>query len=390
MKWNLRHLRVFLAVARLSSVSRAAEECNLSQPAVTQAMAKLERMLGQPLFRHQSQGLFATPAGELLAARVRRALDRIDEAAAPISPRLSQTATRAQLEALIALRELENFTLAARQLGLAQPTVHRAVSALESEARRPLFERSAMGLRSSRAARALADAARLAFAELDQAVMELAELEGREAGEIVIGALPLSRSSILARAIIAFRRTRPRISIRIAEGRYDDLLRGLRMGDIDFLLGALRDPLPIGDVVQQALFEDEVILVVGPDHPMLDREDLTLGELAALPWVVARRATPTRQIFDQLFEGRDRPESVVETGSLILMRQLLRESDHIGIVSGLQVASEIDLGLLVPLPFQPPDGQRLIGLTSRVGWIPTAAQQAMIGELEKAVRQRSY
>ncbi|MBR9762865.1 MAG: LysR family transcriptional regulator [Rhodobacteraceae bacterium] len=390
MKWNLRHLRVFLAVTRHSSVSRAAGECNLSQPAVTQAIAKLERGLGQPLFHHQAQGLFATPAGEQLAVRVTRALERIDEAAAPISPRLSQTATRAQLEALIALRERENFTLAARHLGLAQPTVHRAVAALESEARRPLFERSAMGLRSSRAARALADAARLAFAELDQAVMELAELEGREAGEIVIGALPLSRSSILARAIIAFRKTRPRIAIRVAEGRYDHLLAGLRRGDIDFLVGALRDPLPIGDVVQEALFEDEVILVVGPDHPMLDRGDLTLDDLVALPWVVARRATPTRQIFDQLFAGRATPESVVETGSLVLMRQLLRESDHIGIISGLQVASEIDLGLLCPLPMQPQDCSRTIGLTSRLGWIPTAAQKALIAEISSAVRQRSY
>ena len=67
MKWNLRHLRVFLAVTRHSSVSRAAGECNLSQPAVTQAIAKLERGLGQPLFHHQAQGLFATPAGEQLA-----------------------------------------------------------------------------------------------------------------------------------------------------------------------------------------------------------------------------------------------------------------------------------------------------------------------------------
>ena len=390
MKWNLRHLRVFLAITRHCSVSRAAQECNLSQPAATQAIAKLERDLAQPLFRHMSQGLFPTPAGEMLAARVARALRRIDRAAAPISPRLAGAASFAQLEALIALRETENFTLAARRLGLSQPTVHRAVAYLESEARRPLFDRTAQGIRASRPARQLADAARLAFAELEQGEMELAELAGRAAGRIVVGAMPLARSSLLPRAIAVFRAARPDTLIRVDEGPYADLLAGLRRGEIDFLIGALRDPLPIGDVVQQELFEDDLIPVVGPDHPLRDRPDLTLGDLAAQPWVLARQGTPSRRIFDGLFQGHRPPESIVETGSMILMREMLRASDHVGFISRLQAAAEIDLGLMVPLPLELPGTRRPIGLTTRQDWLPTAAQDAFLRELSVSVRQKSY
>lgn len=389
MKWNLRHLRVFLAVCGSCSVSRAAQECNLSQPAATQAIAKLERDLAQPLFRHLSQGLFPTAAGEALAARVARALRRLDAAAAPISARLATTASYAQLEALIALRETGNFTLAARQLGLAQPTVHRAIAYLESEARRPLFDRSAQGIRATRAALQLADAARLAFAELEQGEMELAEMAGRAAGRIVIGAMPLARSSLLPRAIVAFRAGRPDIPIRVDEGPYDDLLAGLRRGEIDFLIGALRDPLPIGDVVQKPLFEDDLIAVVGPDHPLRDRPDLTPRDVAPGPWVLARQGTPSRQIFDALFRG-SRPDSIVETGSMILMRELLRASGHIGFISRLQAAAEIELGLMVPLPLALPGTGRPIGLTTRRDWMPTAAQEALLKELSISIRQKSY
>ncbi len=389
MKWNLRHLRVFLAVVHHASVSRAAEECHLSQPAVTQAIAKLEASFVAPLFQHKAQGLFVTDAGQALARRVRRALERVDQAAAPISPRLAATATASQLQALIAVRELENFTLAAGKLGLSQPTVHRAVTRLEAEADKALFERTAMGIRGTRACRLLAEAAQLAFAELDQAEMDLAEIAGSEVGQIVVGAMPLSRSFMLSQAIIAFRKSRPSVLIRVDEGPYDDLLAGLRRGEIDVLIGALRDPLPIGDVVQEMLFEDDLILVAGPGHPLLAEAQPTLEQTADFPWILARKGTPSRGIFDQLFASRPMPQSIVETGSMILMRQLLQQSYHIGFISRLQAAAEIELGLMVPLRIDLSGTQRPIGITTRLDWIPTTAQKILIDEIKISVNRNA-
>src|ERR1700759_2713896 len=116
MKSNLRHLRVFLAVADGGALMRAAEAFHGSQPAVTQAMAKLEKLAGQPLFTRSPTGIYLTPAGEALAARVRRAFALLDPVLSDLAPRLKLTATTAQLQALIAMRETENFTLAARSM----------------------------------------------------------------------------------------------------------------------------------------------------------------------------------------------------------------------------------------------------------------------------------
>lgn len=384
MKWNLRHLRVFLAVERHSSATKAAEECNLSQPAITQAINKLEKDSGQQFFQHLSHGLFTTPAGKIFSRRVKRALRLIDDGVAPIAPRLTWTATSSQLAALIAVNEKENFTLAAKQLGLAQPTVHRAVSHIESEAGKALFVRTSSGIRSTKACKLLAEAAQLAFAELDQAIMELAEINGSEVGKITIGSLPLARSFILPHAITEFGKLRPKIHIKVDESHYDTLLTGLRQGEIDFLIGALRDPLPIGDIEQKKLFSDELTLIAGPNHPLLSQNKVTLSELSNYPWVIARSGTPTRAYFDRLFEDTTPPENWVETGSLILMRQVLQEGTHIGCISRLQAAAEIKLGLMTPINFDLKHTSRPIGITTRADWLPTKAQQAFIDEMAKA------
>ena len=298
-----------------------------------------------------------------------------------MAPRLRLTATAAQLHALVAMREAENFTLAARRLGIAQPTVHRAIGQLEQEAGRALFERTSHGMLATRAAQALAGAARLAFAEFEQAEADVAEIAGRGVGRLGVGAMPLSRSSILPSAIAAFRRARPTQPILVRDGSYDELLAGLRRGEIDLLIGALREPAPIGDVEQQILFHDDLVVVAGAHHPLVGRAASPPAELARYPWVVARAGTPTRAHFDRLFEGTTAPTSVVESGSVILARELLDNSDHLACMSRVQARVAVARGLMTILPVEVPGSARPIGLTLRSGWLPTRAQDDFLRAL---------
>lgn len=370
---------MFLAVVDTCSVTKAAEICHLSQPAVTQALSKIERTLLTTLFTRTPHGLFVTPPGEILAKRVRRAFRYLDPALTELSPRLRIVATSSQLEALIAVRECQNFSLAAKKLGLAQPTVHRAITQLEQEAARPLFERTSYGIVATRTTQALAQAARLAFLELRQAEADLAETVAEEAGRIVVGAMPLSRSFVLPRAIAEFRKLRPKTPIQVLEGPYADLLAGLRRGEIDFLIGALRDPAPIGDVEQRQLFTDTLVVVAGRAHPLASKEKISVEELAFYPWIVGQTGTPIRRHFDALFDELGvRPASIIESSSLILMRELANRTDHLGCISYLQAQAELSRGLLVALPLDLRHTARPIGVTLRVNWLPTAAQEQFL------------
>ena len=382
---NLRHLRLLLAVAESGSLTHAAGLAHVSQPAVTQAIRKLERETGGPLFDRTRQGFFPTPRGKALSHRVRRAFDLLDPALADLSPRLRLTATSAQLQALVAVHETENFTLAARRLGLAQPTVHRAVSQLEQEAGRSLFERTSFGMVASRPTRALVQAVMLAFRELDQAEADLAELDGGEAGRIVIGALPLSRSVLLPRALARFRQERPRHPVQVMDGRYDELLSGLRRGDIDVIVGALRQPPPIGDIVQERLFDDHLTILAGNHHPLVGQDDVPREVLRASSWVVPREGTPAREQFDAFFAGDGPPDSIIEAGSILLMREILGISDHLGCISSAQAQAELSKGLVSEIAVKADWPGRRIGLTCRASWAPTAAQKLLLDLLREGM-----
>ena len=379
---NLRHLRVFLAVAETGSVTRAADRCFVSQPAVTQAIAKLEAIAGAPLFNRTPQGFFPTGAGKVLERRAGRAIAILDAALGEIAPRLILTATRPQLATLIAASETQNFSLAARRLGIAQPTAHRAVTQLEREAGKVLFQRSAYGVIPTRNCATLAREARLAFVELDQAEAELGDLVGREVGEIVIGAMPLSRAHILPHALGAFRRARPSLAVKVLEGSYDELLGGLRRGEIDLLIGALRYPAPIDDIAQERLFDDTLVILAGEGHPLLHAA-VSPEALRGYPFLVPRRGTPAHRQFEAMFEaaGLAPPPSIIETGSAILMREMVQDGHHLACISRAQAEGEISRGIVRVLDFAVPGAARPIGVTTRSGWQPTPAQALLLEEV---------
>lgn len=91
---TLDQLRTFLAVARHGSVSAAAAELVVTQPAVSAAVAALERQLGVALMAREGRGVRLTPSGEALAGYAAEALGLLEqgtaEAAAAADPGLGR------------------------------------------------------------------------------------------------------------------------------------------------------------------------------------------------------------------------------------------------------------------------------------------------------------
>lgn len=400
---NLRHLRAFHEVAQCRSISKAANQVFLSQPAITQAIAKLEQILDVVLFDRNSDGMLPTKAGQLFAARVGRALELIrlgtadaqragGEKAGRRNGSVAHLLTTTQLRALVAVAKARNFSLAARSIGTSQPALYRAARDLESLMGVELFEKTSQGIDLTRAGQTLSQQVKLAFAELTQGFAEVAALNGVDSGRIVVGSMPLSRHFILPSAITALSAEHPEVTVRVLEGSYAELLHGLRHGEIDFLIGALRDPLPVDDVSQEAVFDSSLAIVARSGHPLLKKKGrLSIDDLAAFPWVISPEGTPTRDHFEALFRGKDRepPKGLVESGSLVLVRGLLLQSDRLTLISSHQVRLEQELGLLSILPYDLPDTSRAIGITTRRDWRPTPSQGRLLELLRGAANHYS-
>ena len=178
------------AAVEHGSVSASARIVNLTQPAVTQGIAKLEAQLGVQLFERGAGGMVATPAALCFRPRVDRALRLIG----------SGRVTAAQIRALVALAQEGSYAAAADRSGVTEPSLHRAVADLSVVMGTRLADRRGRGIMLTAAGVGLARRLRLALAELRQGLEEIAELQGRESGRIVVGAMPLCRPIASARA----------------------------------------------------------------------------------------------------------------------------------------------------------------------------------------------
>src|SRR5688572_6320025 len=77
---EMHQLRYVVAAARAENFSRAAEQCHVSQPSLSQQILKLEEELGERLFDRMQRKVKLTPAGELFLPRAIRILEEVDAA----------------------------------------------------------------------------------------------------------------------------------------------------------------------------------------------------------------------------------------------------------------------------------------------------------------------
>lgn len=373
--FNLRHLQAVAKIAELGTINAAAQAVNLTQPAITQALGRLEAQLGLPLFERRHDGMAPTEAAELLVLRIEAALGHI------ASPHV----TMARLRALLALADTGSYAGASLVTGLSPPSLHRAVNDLALSMRRALVERRGKSVMLTEPGAQLARAFRLARVELETGLSEIDALKGYETRRIAIGAMPLSRARVLPAAVTSFLRRHPQVKLSIAEGSRSELVEPLRNGALDLMVGALRDPLLEADLVQQPLFDDLPAVIGRKGHP-LSGTSPTPADLARYPWTVPAPGAPLRDSWERFFTeaGLPLPQVPIESGSVMMIRQILIDSDFLTMLSPDQLAVELEAGWLERVAALPAGLARTIGVTTRASWRPTRVQREFLAELETA------
>ena len=363
------------AVIERGSVSLAARAVNLTQPAVTQAIAKLEAQLGLPLFERGPTGMTPTEAALRLHPRVEVALRLIG----------SNRVTATQIRAFVALARAGSYPAAAAVTGVTQPSLHRAVGDLSLTLGSRLIDRRGRGLVLTKQGTLLARRLRLALAELRAGLDDIADLRGREGGRIAVGAMPLCRARLLPRAIVSFRASFPHVDISVYEGSHAELVGPLRDGEVDMMIGALRNRSIGMDLEQRPLFDDRLTIIARAGHPLAQGWD---GDaLRRFPWILPPEGAPLRQLWLSMFDalGGAPPPVPIECGSVMTIRQLLIQGDYLTLLSYDQLELELEAGLLVDIGPAPGAVSRTIGLTTRANWRPTRMQQCFITAIDAAV-----
>lgn len=178
--------------------------------------------------------------------------------------------------------DLGSFTKAADELGYTQSAVSQIVRSLESDLGTVLLERRRDGIRlTSDGMQYLPFLRSLSGAEL--ALQEKQkEMDGLENSTILIDTFTSVSRNILPPLMSAFREMYPGIHFVLRQGDYASIRDDLRASRVDlgFISPGSDDPEAFADLQMQKLYDDEMVAVLPPDHPLASSETVSLKDLS--------------------------------------------------------------------------------------------------------------
>lgn len=286
--------------------------------------------------------------------------------------------------ALLALHEKGGIGAAARALGVAQSTLSETLLSLERLLGSPVTVR-----RPGREA-ILTPAARLLLPHartlIDASEAAMASVESSKETAIRLGTVESISSYLLPGPLYAFRRQRPHVDVRVANGVCADLHSRVEQRQLDAALtleGSRRAPRPTETL---ELARIRLQLVVPPDH-MLGGRMLQRAELFNRTFLLADPEGAFSDVLGRwLGGGQTRIASAGSTDGV--KRGVVREG-AIGVLPAYTVSEELESGALVGLAFGDPAPTVALNLTTSAGPLVAPALAELIELIRSDVASRA-
>jgi len=198
-----------------------------------------------------------------------------------------------QLRYFASVADLANFTRAAEQCNVSQPSLSQQIINLEKELGHKLFHRLGRKAVLTEAGVTFLDRTRKILFEIENASRELTD--SPSLGRLInVGAIQTLAPYILSEVIEICHDRYPNLHIVIQEDFRTALVNGVLEGDLDLALVSL----PVKDDIRldvQLLMQEPLLLVVGKKHPLAKKHKVTAADLINETFVMMGTASSLTQ-----------------------------------------------------------------------------------------------
>lgn len=242
-----------------------------------------------------------------------------------------------QLRYFLKVAQRGNFTRAAEDLGVSQPALSRSILKLEDELGQPVFERKTRSVALTEAGVLLQSRAQQVLTILEDAKAQITD-DG-ESGRVRIGAIPTIAPYFLPAMLQKFSEAFPKATLIVHEHTTDALLKSCTQGEIDLAIVAL--PIPVKYLEVEELFEEELLLVLPPQHPLVDKGSIRLSDVEPCPFVLLDEAHCLSDNIVSFCRNRSFQPVVIErTSQLTMVQELVSLSHGVSMIPAM--AREVD------------------------------------------------
>jgi LysR family transcriptional regulator, benzoate and cis,cis-muconate-responsive activator of ben and cat genes len=193
------------------------------------------------------------------------------------------------LRYFVAVCEALNFTKAAAQLRLAQPSLGRQVQDLEDEIGVDLLKRSPRGVTITAEGKLFLEEAREVLKRVDESVEKVWALARGEYGELHVGYAASPTVEILPPALAAFQKAFPRVRVLLHDLSQREVIDGLKDSTLELAVMPDAAALQAEGLEFEALRNYPLGVVLSPTHRFARLKSITLEKIAAEPLIGFRR-----------------------------------------------------------------------------------------------------
>ena len=201
--------------------------------------------------------------------------------------------------ALLCAIDKGSITSAAEAMGYTISGISRMMASLENEIGFPLLRRGREGVTPTRECLRLLPAMRELVAQAEQCRQTAGELRGLVSGTIAIATFSSVAAHWLPNMICRFQKDFPNIDFEVLMGDYPEIEQWILQGRADY--GFLHLPVR-ADLETVCLEEDELMVVLPPEHPLAQLAQVPGEELREEPFILLDKAGNRDRDIMQVFE----------------------------------------------------------------------------------------
>ncbi|GAA1374278.1 selenium metabolism-associated LysR family transcriptional regulator [Peribacillus frigoritolerans] len=205
------------------------------------------------------------------------------------------------LKVFVTVIEQKNFSRAGDILNLSQPGVSLHIRNLENELGTKLIYRSPKQVQITEPGKILYRHAKQMLNHYETAKREINEFNNVVSGTMKIGASFTIGEYYLPKVLAEFAAKYPMVDIQIIISNSNDVIQGIRSNKLD--IGLIEGETDYKDIDVMPFMNDEMIVVVPPDHPLSQMDLIEGNMLQNQIWVLREQGSGTRTYSDKLLSS---------------------------------------------------------------------------------------
>lgn len=296
-----------------------------------------------------------------------------------------------KLKVFRVVAELLNYRRAAEELHLTQPAVTSQIRSLEDGLGIALFDRIGRETSLTPAGATLLQYVRQIEAIANDAIAALAPFGGQEGAELSIGASHTIAVYLLPKLLTQLLREWPRLKIHVIAGSTNEVLQALTAHQI--AVGLIEAPAHRPDLKVEVFGEDELTLIVRPDHRWASKGTVNAAELVQEPILLREVGSGMRQFVEEYLERngvlRQQLRTIVDLNSTEGIVAAVEAGLGVGFVPYMSIEKSLALGTVKAIPLDNGPIRRQLSIVLLNGPAPRGLAGQLV-DLLRAVDAPSF